>query len=378
MTSRYGGIIETVPNAMSIHSIKKNAYAAKLNKPGAEFTLLDHFCFVRRGARAHCGQTRTGDDAGHRELTVDRRLDRVGGGASGFRCAHLPQEFGPPASPRHMRARERFAESLAGYSLACYLLQVKDRHGFRHRCGHCLRGAPHEQDDAADPTRGRAGWVSAWSGWEGRHDGNILLDREGHVIHIDYGFILSSSPGGVGFETAPFKVRRDDHDRAVCDRLHRGLMRVVGAQAHRRSRAHGQLSDEYIAVLGGPDSRTCRRFEDLFLAGFRALRKHVDELVVVLEIMQQRMWRSGARRSLGTSPTRLRRAHMSASSERARTAVPPPSRAHRLQHGLLCPRSRGGDGVPRALPAAPRGGPGRGLCGRPRCVRRRQCLHDTL
>jgi phosphatidylinositol 4-kinase B len=61
-----------------------------------------------------------------------------------------------------------FVESLAGYSVVQYLFQIKDR-----------------------------------------HNNNILVDSHGHIVHIDFSFILSSSPGNMSFEKAPFKLTKD-------------------------------------------------------------------------------------------------------------------------------------------------------------------------
>lgn len=76
---------------------------------------------------------------------------------------------GKKRSKSFRKAQRAFMYSLAAYSLVCYVLQVKDR-----------------------------------------HNQNIMIDSEGHIIHIDYGFLLSNAPGkGLKFERAPFKLTEE-------------------------------------------------------------------------------------------------------------------------------------------------------------------------
>lgn len=65
-------------------------------------------------------------------------------------------------------AQRNFIESMAGYSVACFLMMVKDR-----------------------------------------HNANLMLTRSGHLVHIDFGFMFGTSPGNIQFENAPFKMSQE-------------------------------------------------------------------------------------------------------------------------------------------------------------------------
>lgn len=110
---------------------------------------------------------------------------------------------------RFEEAQKNFVESMAGYSLVCYLLNLKDR-----------------------------------------HNGNILLDCEGHVVHIDFGFFLTNSPGKLNMESAPFK-----------------------------------LTKEMISLMGGYNSEMFNYYVMLMYKGFLTLRKYSAELSKLVEML---------------------------------------------------------------------------------------------
>jgi hypothetical protein len=126
VTGESSGLIETITNGVSLHSLKRSLTLATIeagqNPRRRIATLKDHFV----------------------------------------------KTFGATDSDAYLAAVDAFKRSLAAYSIISYVLQLKDR-----------------------------------------HNGNVLIDNEGHIIHIDFGFMLSNSPGSVGFEAAPFKLTQD-------------------------------------------------------------------------------------------------------------------------------------------------------------------------
>mmetsp|Transcript_38779 Transcript_38779/g.121548 ORF Transcript_38779/g.121548 Transcript_38779/m.121548 type:complete len:213 (-) Transcript_38779:404-1042(-) len=108
----------------------------------------------------------------------------------------------------HAKARRAFTVSLATYSLACYVFQIKDR-----------------------------------------HNGNIMLDTQGHIVHIDFGFLFGIAPGGsFSIETAPFK-----------------------------------LTTEMVDVLGGMRSPGMEEFTVLFVNGFLAMQAQIEAIAAMVE-----------------------------------------------------------------------------------------------
>ncbi|PHH75412.1 hypothetical protein CDD80_2386 [Ophiocordyceps camponoti-rufipedis] len=123
---------------------------------------------------------------------------------------YFVSRYGNEDSLRFQRARNNFIKSMAAYSVISFLLQFKDR-----------------------------------------HNGNIMIDDAGHILHIDFGFCFDIAPGGIKFERAPFK-----------------------------------LTAEMVAVMGGSsDHQSFRWFEELCVRAFLASRLHVEELSQLVRLM---------------------------------------------------------------------------------------------
>lgn len=177
-----------------------------------------------------------GGDAGLLECLRDAKsVDEVKKSTDGFTTLreYFERAYGPPTNRKAVRAsptdsthsttpymlsfekaQDNFLRSLVGYSLVCYILQIKDR-----------------------------------------HNANILLDREGHIMHIDFGFVLGDTPkmGKVPLfsERAPFKLTSE-------------FWEVIGG---------------WNFTEGGLGVKFCKMFEEAFACA----SAHSEELVSLIE-----------------------------------------------------------------------------------------------
>ncbi|KAK8529802.1 hypothetical protein V6N12_060570 [Hibiscus sabdariffa] len=112
----------------------------------------------------------TGPERGIIEVVPNTRSrSQMGETTDGGLYEIFQQDFGPVGSPSFEAARRNFIVSSAGYAVASLLLQPKDR-----------------------------------------HNGNLLFDSAGRLVHIDFGFIFEISPGGnMRFESAHFKLSHE-------------------------------------------------------------------------------------------------------------------------------------------------------------------------
>ncbi|KAI0782195.1 atypical/PIKK/PI4K protein kinase [Abortiporus biennis] len=116
-------------------------------------------------------------------------------------------KYGGEDTIEFQKARLNFIQSMAAYSVACYILQIKDR-----------------------------------------HNGNIMIDGEGHIVHIGEKFSMPSF--GVKFEPNSFK-----------------------------------LTHEMVVLMGGRYSQGYQLFQQLTTKAFLAIRPHADQLISTVQLM---------------------------------------------------------------------------------------------
>ncbi|GJJ07619.1 hypothetical protein Clacol_001823 [Clathrus columnatus] len=142
--------------------------------------------------------------------------------------AFFTAKYGSADSLLFQRARLNFIQSMAAYSVTCYILQIKDR-----------------------------------------HNGNILIDGEGHITHIDFGFL---------FDIDKFPV-------LAC------ILTVIGSLKYPRPGGvkfepnSFKLNHEMVNLMGGRYSQGYILFVNLTVKAFLAIRPHAEQIINAVHLM---------------------------------------------------------------------------------------------
>ncbi|WAR59272.1 hypothetical protein PtB15_10B614 [Puccinia triticina] len=216
VTGESTGLMETIVDAVSIHSLKKSAYS-KISLHRAKQPALNPSPGATGSSSAAASNANTAAPTGG--LPNYSIFD------------HYVDTYGPPTGEKYKQAQKNFMKSLVSYSIISYILQLKDR-----------------------------------------HNGNILIDKEGHIIHIDFGFVLNNSPGSIGFEMAPFKLAQD-------------YIEVLNPPAYFTSAKDGKRHPS-SSLSAGNELNRFHEFVELFKLSFKKIRKHAERIITIVELMQ--------------------------------------------------------------------------------------------
>ncbi|KEG09771.1 putative phosphatidylinositol 4-kinase alpha [Trypanosoma grayi] len=171
----------------------------------------------------------TGKDCGIIEC-VPRAMsrDQIGKLVESNLAEYFVQTYGHPESVTFHRARDCFIRSMSSYSVASFILNIKDR-----------------------------------------HNGNIMIDAHGHLVHIDFGFLFDLSPGGdINFESSPFKLTAE-------------MVQLMGHPVKKRA---GTVQSPSLAkALVNPEGYDL--FVDLTVRCYLAVRQYARQICILVELM---------------------------------------------------------------------------------------------
>ena len=124
-------------------------------------------------------------------------------------------------SPRLKQAIQAFVSSMAAYSIVSYLIGIKDR-----------------------------------------HNGNMMLDDDGHIIHIDFGFVFGLAPGkAASMETCPFKLTVEMVDLMGGDKSpHFDLYKKLCGDAYLISMDHADALSDLVDMMAYRSEFPCFRY----------------------------------------------------------------------------------------------------------------------